>query len=86
MDDDLHFIEETSGNSGRMGRSIRRDVSVSNSRPSRLKSCLGYGQRRRSFQVINGQKKSVLAGLHVGYTTVASTTVPSMSTSTAPLA
>ena len=37
--DDLHFVVKPSGNSGRIGRSIRREVSVSFSvgRPSRLK-------------------------------------------------
>ena len=37
--DDLHFVVEASGKSGRIGRSMRREVSVSFSdgRPSRLK-------------------------------------------------
>jgi len=42
--DHLHVIDEASGNSGRIGRSINRDVSVSFSvgRPSRLKNPPGW--------------------------------------------
>jgi hypothetical protein len=48
MDDDLDFIEEAEEQRGRMGRSIRRDVSVSNS----LGACAAAwdDQRRTSFR------------------------------------
>ena len=47
--DHLNFVQEAVRNSGRIGRSIRREVSVSPSlgRPSRRKKLPGYDRRRR---------------------------------------
>jgi hypothetical protein len=82
-------LKKPSGNSGRIGRSIRRLVSVSSSLGGlALEEAAGdLAGGVGLLDVVDGQREEVLARLGVLLaTTVASTTVSSMLTSTAPAA